>query len=225
MEIALKKADRLAALGELSARMAHEIRNPLAALCGSVQLLSSSSEIREHDARLLTIVTREAARLDALISEFLMYARPAPPQVETIPLRRYIDDEFTFLAHDPRFASIALHNLVPGYVDISVDPNQLHQVIINLMQNAADAMPDGGGVLVESSSTHSSVSISITDNGSGIPEDGVQHLFEPFWTTKPSGTGLGLAISYRIIEAHGGSLTVESPPAGGCRFVITLPVL
>lgn len=225
MEIALKKADRLAALGELSARMAHEIRNPLAALCGSVQLLSSSSGLRENDARLLTIVTREAARLDALISEFLMYARPAPPQLETVPLRRYIEDEFIFLAHDPRFASIALHNMVPAYVDVTVDPNQLHQVIINLMQNAADAMPDGGGVMVESSSTPATVSISITDNGSGIAENDAQHLFEPFWTTKPSGTGLGLAISYRIIEAHGGSLTVELPPTGGCRFVITLPVL
>ena len=224
MEAALKKADRLAALGELSARMAHEIRNPLAALCGSVQLLSSAADIQQHDARLLAIVTREAERLDALISDFLMYARPAPPQLETIHLYRYIEEEFLFLAHDSRFASITMQNHVPTYVDITVDPNQLHQVIINLMQNAADALPDGGVVQIESSSTSGTVSINISDNGAGIADDAVQHLFEPFWTTKPSGTGLGLAISYRIIEAHGGSLTVESPPAGGCRFVITLPV-
>jgi two-component system, NtrC family, sensor histidine kinase PilS len=225
MEAALKKADRLAALGELSARMAHEIRNPLAALCGSVQLLSSSTDIQRHDARLLAIVTREAERLDALITEFLMYARPATPQLQAIPLHRYIEEEFIFLAHDPRFVSITLHNMVPTSVEISGDPNQLQQVIINLLQNAADAMPNGGDIMVESCVTPYSVSFSITDNGVGISEDAIQHLFEPFWTTKPSGTGLGLAISYRIIEAHGGTLVVESPPSGGCRFVITLPVL
>jgi two-component system, NtrC family, sensor histidine kinase PilS len=225
MEAALKKADRLAALGELSARMAHEIRNPLASLCGSVQLLSSAADIQDHDARLLAIVTREAERLNALISEFLMYARPTPPQLETIPLYQFIEEEFLFLAQDPRIACITMQNLVGVSVTISVDPNQLHQVIINLLLNAADAMPNGGEILVESSVTPLTVKIIITDSGTGITSDAIQHLFEPFWTTKPSGTGLGLAISYRIIETHGGTLTVESPPVGGCRFVITLPVL
>jgi two-component system, NtrC family, sensor histidine kinase PilS len=225
MEAALKKADRLAALGELSARLAHEIRNPLAALCGSVQLLSSATDIKEPDARLLEIVIREGERLDALISEFLMYARPATPQLERITLHPYIEEEFLFLAHDPRFVNLTLQNLVPKSAEVTVDQNQLHQVIINLLQNAADAMSDEGEIRIECSVTPATVSISITDNGAGIPEDAAQHLFEPFWTTKPAGTGLGLAISYRIIEAHGGTLSVESPPAGGCRFVITLPVL
>ncbi|MFZ2950861.1 MAG: ATP-binding protein [Desulfuromonadaceae bacterium] len=225
MEVALKKADRLAALGELSARMAHEIRNPLAALCGSVQLLSSAADIQEHDARLLAIVTREAERLDVLISEFLMYARPAAPYLERITLHPYIEEEFIFLAHDPRFTNISLQNLIPRSSEVRADPNQLRQVIINLLQNAAEAMPDGGIIRIESSLTSAAAIISITDNGAGIGEDAAQHIFEPFWTTKPAGTGLGLSISYRIVEAHGGSLTVESPPAGGCRFVITLPVL
>ncbi len=223
MEAALKKADRLAALGELSARMAHEIRNPLAALCGSVQLLSCAADIKEPDARLLTIVTREAGRLDTLISEFLMYARPAPPQLKQIVLNMYVEDEFLFHVNDPRFVNISLQNLVPESLEVSVDPNQLHQVIINLLRNAAEAMPDGGAIKVECSFAPAIVRISITDNGSGIPENNIQHLFEPFWTTKPAGTGLGLAISYRIIEAHGGTLSVELPHAGGCRFVITLP--
>jgi two-component system sensor histidine kinase PilS (NtrC family) len=225
METALKKSDRLAALGELSARMAHEIRNPLAALCGSVQLLSSATDIQEYDARLLAIVTREAERLDALISEFLMYARPATPHLERITLHPYIGEEFIFLANDPRFINITLQNLIPKSAEVRVDPNQLRQVIINLLQNAAEAMPDGGIIRIESSVTSDTAIVSITDNGFGIGEDAAQHIFEPFWTTKPAGSGLGLSISYRIIEAHGGSLTVESPPAGGCRFVITLPVL
>ncbi|HXE98501.1 MAG TPA: ATP-binding protein [Dongiaceae bacterium] len=224
MEAALKKADRLAALGELSARMAHEIRNPLAALCGSVQLLSSATDVQGHDARLLAIVTREAERLDALISEFLMYARPATPQIKRILLHQYIDEEFLFLAHDPRFAHITLQNLVPKAAEVSVDPNQLQQVMINLLQNAADAMSGEGEIRIECSFTQATANISITDNGTGISKDAAQHLFEPFWTTKPAGTGLGLAISYRIIEAHGGNLSIESPPAGGCRFVITLPL-
>jgi two-component system sensor histidine kinase PilS (NtrC family) len=224
MEAALKKADRLAALGELSARMAHEIRNPLAAMCGSVQMLSASTEIQEQDARLLAIVTREAERLNTLISEFLMYARPATPQLQRILLHSYLKDEIAFLIHDPRFGKVLIQNLVSESTEVTVDPDQLHQVIINLLQNAADALPDGGEVCIECSQTSVSVLLSFTDSGIGISEEASRHLFEPFWTTKSAGTGLGLAISYRIIEAHGGTLTVESPSSGGCRFVISLPV-
>ncbi len=225
LEAALKKADRLAALGELSARMAHEIRNPLAALCGSVQLLSSAKGLPECDSRLLAIVTREAERLEVLISEFLMYARPTKPQTELIALFDYIKDELIFLGNDPRFANVILQNLVPESAEVTVDPNQLHQVIVNLLHNAADALLEGGWIKIEYSQSFESSIICITDNGSGIAADDARNLFEPFWTTKPTGSGLGLAISYRIIEAHGGSLSVESPPAGGCRFVITLPRL
>jgi two-component system sensor histidine kinase PilS (NtrC family) len=223
MEIALKKADRLAAVGELSARMAHEIRNPLAALCGAVQLLSSTAEIQENDTKLLAIVTREAERLNILISEFLMYARPAPPQREKVELRNYVEDIFVFLTHDPRFTSVSLQNKIHGPTEIVADPNQLYQVIINLLHNAVEAMPDGGKIVIESHSTPDAVCISITDSGTGITEDSLPHLFEPFWTTKPAGTGLGLAICYRIIESHGGMLTVASPSSGGCKFDITLP--
>lgn len=224
MEAALKKADRLAALGELSARMAHEIRNPLAALCGSVQLLTSEKNINENDSRLLAIVSREAERLSVLITEFLMYARPSVPQLEMIELSRFFEDIFCFLANAPNFEGITLQNISPVDFKVRVDANQFRQVIINLIQNAVDAMPDGGFIKVDSNVTPFNVKISITDSGSGISEESAQHLFEPFWTTKPTGTGLGLAISYRIIEAHNGSLAVESPHIGGSRFVITLPL-
>jgi two-component system sensor histidine kinase PilS (NtrC family) len=223
MEIALQKADRLAALGELSARMAHEIRNPIAALCGSVQLLSNSTG--RCDTRLLAIITREAERLDALISEFLMYARPNTPLIKKIGLRAYIEEIFYFLTQDPRFSNVTLQNFVPESVVIDADPDQFRQVIINLLQNAADAIPDHGKIWIEHSADPATTCISITDNGTGISRDATQHLFEPFWTTKTNGTGLGLAISYRIIEAHNGTLSVEIPPSGGSRFVITLPVL
>lgn len=233
MEKALKKADRLAALGELSARMAHEIRNPLAALCGSVQLLTAHGSITDQDQRLLAIITRETERLDLLITEFLAYARPNQPNIEKILLHDFVSDICVFLSSDPKMELAVISNLVPHHVEVMVDSNQLRQVFLNLLQNAADAMPEGGNIIIESClqlrgsdgyNKKPTVQISITDCGSGITEDTSKHLFEPFWTTKSNGTGLGLAISYRIIEAHGGNLTVESPESGGCRFVISLPM-
>lgn len=232
METALKKADRLAALGELSARMAHEIRNPLAALCGSVQLLASHGGISEHERRLLAIVTREADRLDSLITEFLAYARPNQPHPQKISLHALIEDTCVFLASDPRLESVRVDNLIASDTEIMVDSNQFRQVFINLLHNAADAMPEGGSITIESSLQFRGtvgdkkmpfLQISVTDSGTGITEEAAQHLFEPFWTTKSHGTGLGLAICYRIIEAHGGNLTVEPPSDGGCRFLISLP--
>lgn len=224
MESALKKADRLAALGELSARMAHEIRNPLAALCGSVQLLSSAIYIKEHDAQLLSIVNREAERLEALITEFLMYARPSNPDISEVNLHKFIEEELSFFEKNIRFMPIEMKNMVPESINIAIDSNQIHQVFLNLLQNAAEAMiGESREIVVEASSTMELLTISITDNGIGISQESQQHLFEPFWTTKPEGTGLGLAICYRIIESHGGMLSVESPPDGGCRFLIKLP--
>ena len=232
MEAALKRSDRLAALGELSARMAHEIRNPLAALCGSVQLLAGHGLVEENDQRLLAIITREADRLDSLITEFLEYARPKPPRSEKLRLHGLIEDIFLFLSTDPRYALISIRNLIPLHTEVTVDIHQFRQVIINLFQNAADAMPKGGSIRIEASlllggpdgfRKSPGLRISITDSGTGISGETARHLFEPFWTTKSHGTGLGLAICYRIIESHCGTLEVESPAEGGCRFIITLP--
>lgn len=233
METALKKADRLAALGEISARMAHEIRNPLAAMSGSVQLLSEQGSIADNDRRLLAIVLREADRLNTLITEFLAYARPASPHKEQIGLRSFIEDMTMFLAADKRFKQVSIGNLVPAHLIIQADVNQLKQVMINLLHNAADAMPNGGRVELEARCQLSGAEgfqrapvavITVSDTGVGIAPGTADHLFEPFWTTKPDGTGLGLAITYRIIEAHGGTIASESLPEGGCRFSIMLPV-
>jgi two-component system sensor histidine kinase PilS (NtrC family) len=233
MESELKKSDRLAALGEFSARMAHEIRNPLAAMSGSVQLLSSRTILDESDRRLLAIVMREADRLNILITEFLAYARPSSPLKHRIELGSFIDDICLFVSADPRFSNITISNTIPSFLSLSADPNQLRQVIINILQNSADAMKASGKILVESrhlfrgSDTYRKtpvIRIYITDTGAGISGEAALHLFEPFWTTKAEGSGLGLAISYRIIEAHGGTISVDTPESGGCRFIITLPV-
>lgn len=233
MESDLKKADRLAALGEISARMAHEIRNPLAAMIGSVQLLSEQGSISDNDRRLLAIVLREADRLNTLITEFLAYARPASPCKERIELRSFIEDMSMLISADKRFKQISINNHVPAHFTIQADNNQLKQVIINLLQNSADAMPNGGRVELEARYQSSEAEefqrlpvavIEVSDNGAGIAPGTAAHLFEPFWTTKPDGTGLGLAIIYRIIEAHGGTISSESLPEGGCRFTIKFPV-
>jgi two-component system sensor histidine kinase PilS (NtrC family) len=233
MEAALKKADRLAALGEISARMAHEIRNPLAAMSGSVQLLAEHGSITENDQRLLRIVLREAGRLNGLITDFLAYARPSSPCKERFELRPLVDEMIMFLSSDGHFSKVSFRNLVAAHILIQADVNQLRQVLLNLFRNAADAMPEGGIMEVESRFQLSGVDglhktpaavITVTDTGCGIDGATAAHLFEPFWTTKTDGSGLGLAVTYRIIEAHGGTITVESPPEGGCRFTIMLPV-
>lgn len=233
MESALKKADRLAVLGEISARMAHEIRNPLASMSGSVQLLSEQGSIAENDRRLLTIVLREADRLNALITDFLAYARPSSPRKERIELRSFIADMAMFIATDKRFKQVSVCNIVPAHLTVQADSNQLKQVMLNLLQNAADAMPKGGRIEIEAryllngadgfQKTPVAV-ITVSDTGIGITPGTAAHLFEPFWTTKPEGTGLGLAIIYRIIEAHGGTISTESLSEGGSRFTIMLPV-
>ncbi|MFA6822410.1 MAG: ATP-binding protein, partial [Geobacter sp.] len=234
LELALKRQDRLAALGELSARMAHEIRNPLAAISGSVQLLAGHGCLREHESRLLAIVTRESERLNGLITDFLAYARPAVPRFEQFRLADLVDDLVMLLSADVRFEKITLDTQVAPELLVKADRGQLHQVLLNLLQNGAEAMPQGG--LLSLAATRQDgqddagqrialVGISVSDHGCGLSEETCRHLFEPFWTTKPNGTGLGLATVYRIVETHGGTIQAHAREGGGTVFTILLPMV
>jgi two-component system sensor histidine kinase PilS (NtrC family) len=151
----------------------------------------------------------------------------------SVDLKTMIEDMCLLLLADSRFDKIEIVNRIPSYILIQADFHQISQVFLNLMHNSADAMPEGGTIVIEIRLLLSgadgfrkspAVRISITDSGKGIGAETAKHIFEPFWTSKANGTGLGLAIVYRIIEAHGGSITVESPPGGGCCFTIMLPV-
>lgn len=233
LEKQLKKTDRLAAIGELSARIAHEVRNPLASISGSVQLIAQSGVVPERDRKLLEIVMRETDRLDRLLGDFLQYARPKQPERDWFYLHNMIDELIELLRGDKRFSRLDLRNSTPEVMQIFADRDQIRQVIWNLLLNAAEANPDGCTVILESRSIEvpssignsaRTLEVSVYDNGPGISEENMKMIFEPFFTTKNGGSGLGLAMVYRVIEAHGGNITVESDMPRGTCFRFRLPV-
>jgi two-component system sensor histidine kinase PilS (NtrC family) len=232
LQVELKKADRLAAIGELSAKIAHEIRNPLAAISGSVQLMAQRDGIDAKDRQLLDIVLRESNRLNELIGGFLLYARPATPVRFPLCLKRFIDDLASLFKMDPRFEQVQIVNDCPDNLSIAVDRDQFQQVFWNLLVNAVEAMTGGGivtidaeyqGVNAQAPRDGEVVRITVRDNGKGMHEDDMRRVFEPFFTTKAGGTGLGLATVYRIIESHGGAIRVNSVLGKGTCFTISVP--
>jgi two-component system sensor histidine kinase PilS (NtrC family) len=228
MEVRLKKTDRLAAIGELSSRIAHEVRNPLASISGSVQLISDSAKVPESEKRLLDIILKETWRLDNMLSEFLLYARPLPPAKVIFSLKDLTTDLVSLVKGDERFSSIEIVDDTLDNIDIFADHYQFRQVFWNLLINAAESMGGGGRLslttnIVERSGLKS-IDLKIYDTGVGIARNDLEMVFEPFFTTKTGGTGLGLATVYRILEAHNFSITVDSSPGQGTCFTINMPI-
>jgi two-component system sensor histidine kinase PilS (NtrC family) len=221
MEAHLKRADRLAAVGRLASGMAHEIRNPLASISGSVQLLMEDSQVAEGDRRLMHIVVKEANRLSNLLSDFLVYARPTPPKPEPLDVSALLDELADFLRADPRFAGIVIHREYPQEVVLPLDREKIRQALWNLVINGAEAMDGKGDIrlVVDPQAP----SISVEDSGPGIPDAIRDKIFDPFFTTKDQGTGLGLATVYTIIHGHRGSVEFSPGKNGGTRFTIKLP--
>ncbi|WP_026840455.1 two-component system sensor histidine kinase NtrB [Citrifermentans bremense] len=223
----LKRADRLAAVGELSARMAHEIRNPLAAISGSVQLVALRPRVDEKDKRLFSIILRETDRLDGLLRDFLFYAKPTQPTKIPLKLRQVIADLCSLLSTDPRLAGVTIENRVPDDLVVVFDKDQCSQVFWNLLVNSAEAIAGEGAIVLEASAVRSGkkgeVRISVRDSGSGMNQADVKRVFEPFFTTKKGGTGLGLATVYRIVETHGGRMVVDSAEGAGTTVTLYLP--
>jgi two-component system sensor histidine kinase PilS (NtrC family) len=231
MEEKVRRQERLATVGSLAAGIAHEIRNPLASLSGSIQLLQSELDPKGDNKRLMDIVLRETDRLNAIIGDFLDYARPKTPDKERVFLSSVIEETILLLRNSPDCREgIAIVQDVDPALELSADPQHLRQVFWNLALNACQSMRDGGTVTIAAKRAASPdgdpgwCEITVADAGQGIPQEHLDKLFDPFFTTKADGTGLGLAIVYRIIEDHGGTIGVESEPGKGSTFRIKFPL-
>lgn len=232
MEERLKLRDRQAAVGQLAAGLAHEIRNPLASISGSIQLLRSDRRFSEDD-RLLKILLRETERLNLLITEFLHFARPTSGQTKLVDLKELLAETVELFRHQADEKKDVKTILdCPDGLYAHLDTKLLHQVLWNLLVNAAQAMPGGGEIVlaVEKLPAQSGddnedwLRIVVSDNGPGIEDDVRDKIFEPFFTTKEYGTGLGLATAYRSVESMGGNLRFKSERNKGTSFIIDLPV-
>ncbi|MEW6712178.1 MAG: ATP-binding protein, partial [Candidatus Riflebacteria bacterium] len=225
MEEQLKRADRLSALGVLAAGIAHEIRNPLTGMKMIVQLLES--EFSKDDARRepLWIIQKEIDRLEGIIGNLLDFARPTKPKAIDVDVEKVVDDCFLLVKNQLKKQGIIYEKKSCGdFPKVTGDPDQLKQVFINIMTNAIQALARGGKLLVIIEHREDSLIIGFEDNGTGIPTDRLQDIFNPFMTTKEDGTGLGLSMAQRIVEEHGGKIEVQSSLGEGSTFFVHLPV-
>jgi two-component system sensor histidine kinase PilS (NtrC family) len=213
----------MAAIGELSSNIAHEIRNPLAALKGSIEILKEDSVPRNYKERLMEIALNEMDRLDRIITDFLTYSRPAPPEFKRFDLHELLDDTIELIKNIEHKDNVSIEKNYAGIVEVNADPQKIRQVFWNLGLNAVEAMPEGGELIVSTKNMGSVVGITFKDFGFGIKEKDIEKIFYPFFTTKEHGTGLGLAIAYRIIEEHQGRISVNSSPGVGTTFEVILP--
>jgi signal transduction histidine kinase len=229
----MKEKDRLAALGEMAAGLAHEIRNPLGSIKASAQYLTETPEHPEYRDEFLGIIVDEVDRLNRVVGSFLDYARPGHTNPEPIYLNSAVELTLQFLRPECDSADVALHvTMDPDLPKVRIDIEHLRQVLINLVQNAVQAMASGGEIYVETRAQDGFrpggevrrwVQISVRDTGPGIAPGLLPNLFVPFVTTKQQGTGLGLAISQRIVSEAGGRIDVRSREGYGTTFVVLLP--
>jgi two-component system sensor histidine kinase PilS (NtrC family) len=224
MEARVHRSERLAALGQLAANMAHEIRNPLASMSGSIELLSRDRSLSSDNRELMEIVLEEADRLNRLIADFLDYARPCEPQPIPVDLADLCEEALRMLQNAPPSGAQVRIETELRPAPIEADPGQLKQVLWNLLKNAIEAMPGGGTLTVGAASVPAGGAVlSVRDTGAGIEPADIGRIFDPFFTTKERGLGLGLATVHRIVDGHGGRIEVQSAPGQGTLFTVHLP--
>jgi two-component system, NtrC family, sensor histidine kinase HydH len=224
MEEHVRRVDRMAYMGEMAAGLAHEIRNPLASLTGSIQLLKEELQLPAGQEKLMRIVLREADRLSALVSDFLLFAKPPSGNITDIWVEEVLLETLALFENDPiccRRVSISTE-LLP-HVRIAMDPIHFRQILWNLLLNAAEAVRDQGNIHIRMQNVQNGhVEVRISDTGHGISPEHLPLIYNPFFTTKTSGTGLGLSIVHRLLEAYGGSLDVESRIGQGTVAILML---
>ncbi len=221
----LRRADRLSALGEIAAGLAHEIQNPLAGVKGALEIITSRVAPGTAEAEFADIGGKELARLEGLVSEFLTYARPHDPALRLTDVHEIVERVAALLHSQAERKSVALVFERPTAMPLlSIDPEQITQVIFNVVLNAIQATPAGREIRIRESVEPGWGVIDVIDEGPGIPPEHALRLFDPFFTTKPRGTGLGLAISQRIVTAHRGTIEALPGAPSGAVFRIRLPL-
>jgi len=225
MSARVQRVEKMAAVGEMGAGLAHEIKNPLASITGCIQLLRDEVPYDAGRDKLMRIVLREADRLSALVGNFLLFARPPSGKSSPISLDLAIPETISLFEKDERCRErIAIRQSGQKGLWVAMDPDHFRQVLWNLLLNAVEAIEGRGWIDVRSESAKTNqVSIRITDSGCGIPQKNLSHIFDPFFTSKPDGTGLGLSIVHTILESHDGWLEVESEDGQGTTFTVKLP--
>ena len=224
----VRRSERLASLGRLAAGVAHEIRNPLSSIKGFAQYFAKRFKGQEEEEGYAIVMVKEVDRLNRVITELLDFAGPKVPHREPQRLEDIADHVLKLLASDLAERKISIFKeYQENLPDVHVDRDQISQVFINIVLNSMESMKGGGKIMLSLQRTESpdAVAIVITDTGDGIPEEDLEKVFEPFFSSKRKGTGLGLAVVHQIIEGHGGDISVESRPGEGTRFRIILPFM
>lgn len=220
----IRKADRLAAIGQLAAGVAHEVRNPLSSIKGYATYFGSLFPKDSDNRKAAEVMTAEVERLNRVISELLEMARPADIKLRKTDIKTLIESSLRLVSQEAESASVTIEtDVAPDMPTITADPDRLAQTLINLYVNAIQAMPEGGTLSVSAGLSKLGLRIAVKDTGRGLPGDDLSRIFDPYYTTKPSGTGLGLAIVQKIVEAHGGIIEVEYSGPQGTSFIITIP--
>lgn len=225
MEGYLKRVENMAVVGEMAAGLAHEIKNPIASLSGSIQLLLESGEYDSVQKKLMKIVVRESGRLSGLVSEFLLFAKPKTGKSEPVSINKILEESMDQCLMDVKFKDkITITGDIEENLNTEMDPDHLRQVVLNLLLNSAEAMENSKGEInVKAYGLKNGyLLIKIIDNGSGMDEEILKFIFDPFFTTKVRGTGLGLSIVYRLLETYGCQIDVKSEKGAGTEFRIKL---
>jgi len=221
----MSRADKLATIGELAAGAAHEIRNPLTAIQSSLQYLSTKIQT-EKEKRLLTNALQETGRINEILSALLSFSRPSEIKKEKNNIIEILEDSLDLISIQAKKHKITITRDYPTTpISLNSDKAQLKQLFLNILLNSAQAMKEGGELKIEvHPKGNDKILVTVTDTGDGIPEDKLDNIFNPFFTTKRGGTGLGLSICYGIIESHQGEIEVKSKVGQGTTVQITLPL-
>ena len=221
----LGNAQRLASLGEMVAGISHEIRNPLGIITSTAELLKHKLARNDAEVELADVVVQEANRLNRIVTDFLDFARPQAPNMVPCKVDQVIEKNLVALSAEINKNGCRIHKrFANDPPEIQADPGLLYQAFLNILMNAMQAMPEGGDIYIELSARKHTVAIAFADEGTGIPDEILNRIWEPFFTSKEKGSGLGLPIVKKIIEGHGGIVEVDNGPAKGVQVTVTLPV-